>query len=183
MRNLSSVKELTIELNRLRVANGKSPLKAWKESKEKAVDAIKHEVACLKPIVIKEPAEDRMLNTLLPTAPKPTPIEDDEDAQIDAEDFEKESMEAEAEEKTPIEILGPVVKSPEEKALDEAKVSEPAPVEVSETFTVVELAIQLEISPKVARAKLRRTDNLPPKTGKGWTFANDVREALIKILS
>lgn len=151
MKNLSTMRELTIELNRLRVLNGKSPLKAWKESKEKAVDAIKAEVEILKPIVktskkklIFSTGNDKIEEVSGPTSEVPEVPE------------------------VPEETPAPVEKAPESK----------------KTFTVVELAFELKISPKVARAKLRRNvDDLPPKTGKGWTFANDVKEALIKILS
>ena len=146
MRNLSTLSELIDELNRLRVINKRKPLKSWKGSKEKAVDAIKAEVEVLKP---------KFVEPKVPTLVEEKPIEE-----------------------TPALVeKKPEVKEPVKTTSIEK------PTELKETFTVVELAIELKISPKVARAKLRRTDNLPPKTGKGWTFANEVREALIKILS
>ena len=175
MRNLSTTSELLIELNRFRVANGKKPLKTWKESKEKAVYTIKQEAELAKSNVPPTVTVDEMIKGTVEKIIEET-TEPEEMVEIE---------ETPVEDITPEEFLANTSEAPPEidplkKAMDE-KLSETP--ELKETFTIVELAIELKISPKVARAKLRRTDDLPPKTGTGWTFANDVKDAIIKALA
>lgn len=52
----------------------------------------------------------------------------------------------------------------------------------TDTFTLADLARELGISPKVARAKLRRKKNVPAQVGESWTFANSDRSAVRKLL-
>jgi hypothetical protein len=42
----------------------------------------------------------------------------------------------------------------------------------SEAKTIAEIAFELKINPKVARAKLRRRDDIPRLPGKQWSFAS-----------
>lgn len=166
----ATTKTLTIDLNELRVVNGKNPIKAWKESKSKLVIAIEKE---------------RL------SADEFAKIEKDIGDEV--ADADKKSAAAKKS----------AAKKKIEKALTKPDLPEPkwAPGNTKypaaepkgtaskfgapeNTFTIVELAIQLNINPKVARAKLRRTADLPETQGdKGWVFLNDVKDALIKILT
>lgn len=130
-----TIKQLTERLNQLRITNGKNPLKAWKESKQKCIDAIENEMAEAK-TPEPEPKAKIPEPNLFPNFIIPDPVRDNDDS-----------------------------------------------IPEKDTFTISELAEQLGINPKVARAKLRRTTNVPPKVKKGWVFANDAKDALIKILS
>lgn len=75
----------------------------------------------------------------------------------------------------------------EKRAAREAKKADPKPAKDSKEITAAEVARELGIDPKVARAKLRRyKDKLTKLYAKGvtdgWTFPKSSKDALIEIL-
>lgn len=78
------------------------------------------------------------------------------------------------------------IKEKQDKRKAEGKEPKPKKVDDGKTFTAADLARDLDIDPKIARAKLRRyegKDEYPaPIKGERWTYPNAAKPALTKIL-
>lgn len=163
---MSNAKTALTELNALRVAVGKKPLAAWKESKAKldaAIAALKETAPAAGPAAHKANAVDA----------KPTKDEffDDLEAQRDVL-VKKQNAKAKVDTKTkPAKTA---------KSAKEPKAVKKTP---GEGVSISTIAAELDIDPKVARAKLRRQDEVPCIEGSQWLFNKSDIPAIKAILT
>lgn len=236
------------KLNRLRQNAGKPPLKSWKASKDKLIDAIKvlEEAGHLdvlpgaNPNAAPQVGDDPELAKALLTPDKKNETDASEEGQEKAE-AELEKREEKKPTKVKAELARGVAadhhsahsrkslhdqrqrekkatknakdeekklakgqvdpdKEPEKAARQqkhiedkkakrekEGKATKPAKEKSGDEITVAEIARELSLDPKIARAKLRRYEGKDsyPDTVKGerWTFPMKAKKTLIDILT
>lgn len=165
-------------LNALRAKLGISALKVWSGSKEELENRI---TALQARVDAAEAAQPAQTDT---TPSSETAVSSDETATLAADTAEVEAARpidhgdnAEANAAKPAPKPRKAAKKVAEKA---------APAKVAKangaTFTVADLARELSINPKVARAKLRRRPNLAGAAKDGWTFPMARRDEVAGIL-
>lgn len=202
------------KLNRLRVNAGKPELKSWKASQDKLLAAIKvledagHIDVVPGANVEAAPVTDdpEVAANIKEEPKKPTESKGKPSLArgLDGEAYARHSRERvrdhrekeKKNEKKDKKIAGEVdaAKEPEKakrqkdkiKAKQEARAAKPAAEKDPNQVTAAELARELDIDPKVARAKLRRyegKDGYPkPVKGERWTFPKSAADDLRKIL-
>ena len=150
----NTAKELFSALNAIRIENNKPAYKSCKESKAIMLEKITTEKLLA---LMTTPAENilEVLETINETPEVLEPI---------------------------IETIIETIETPE---TPDAIIETPeTPIETPDTFSVADLARDLDIDPKVARRKLRKIESLPERVnGKKWEFACKFKseiEAIIK---
>lgn len=180
------------ELNELRVKNNLKPLKSWKSSK----DALTQAIAKLTPIDQHPMFKDTVIPKPEPPAPKdviryPAKLARGTETEshcrkavADARRFKKRDRDAEKLSTKPARVVDKhhnLQQRPKEKP----KAAQPVK-STGDTFTLADLAREMGVDPKKARAKARRIPDEVEKLQKGqttgWNFPASARKRMMEVI-